>query len=162
VSPSVFKTGQALPLDFTRFLRPRISRGEYPKRPRDIDHSWPRARQIREPEQSPIRMHTHPIRVCEQSMSALSPRPQSQSPTGRIREHIAVSTLRRQALTAATHCPRTVPSPGLATSPNSSRTRFLRELRPAKNCPRRRLFVSMQSPARFQVRIRIIPSYVLI
>ena len=158
----MFKTGQALPLVLTRFLRPRISRGEYSQWPRDIDRSWPRTRQIRDQEQSQNTMQTHTIRVREQSMSALSPRPQSRSQTGSIRERIAVSTVREQALTADTHCPRTVHSPGLATSANSSRSGILRDPRLARNCPRRRILVSMQSPARFQVRIRIIPSYVLI
>ena len=50
--------------------------------------------QIRELEQSLIRMHTHTIRVREQSMSALSLRPQSRSQTVCIRELITVSTVR--------------------------------------------------------------------
>ena len=158
----MFKTGQALPLVLTRFLRPRISRGEYPNRPRDIDRSWPRTRQIRDQEQSQITMHTHTIRVREQSMSALSPRPQSRSQTGSIREPIAASSVREQASAVDTHCPRTVHNPGLATSANSSRTGILREPGLERNCPRRRILVSTQSPTRFQVHIRIIPFYVLI
>ena len=158
----MFKTGQALPLVLTRFLRPRISRGEYPKRPRDIHRSWPRTRQIRDQEQSQITTQTQTIRVREQFMSTLSPCPHSRSRTGRIREHIAVSSVRGQASAADTHCPRTVHSPGLATSANSSRTGILREPRLERNCPRRRILVSIWSPSRFQVRIRIIPSYVLI
>ena len=158
----MFKTGQALPLVLTRFLRPRIGRGEYLKRPRDIDRSWPRARQIRDPEQSPVRMHMHPIRVREQSMSALSPRPQSRSQTGSIRELIAVSPVRGQASAVDTPCPRTVHSPGLATSENSARIGILREPRPVTDCPRRRILVFIWSASRSQVRIRIISSYVLI
>ncbi len=158
----MFKTGQALPLVFTRFLRPRIGRGEYARQPRDIHRSGQQTRHIREQEQSSIRMHTHTVRVREQSMSALSPRPQSRSQTGSIRERIAVSTVREQALATDTNCPQTVRSRELSTSANSSRTGILREQRPARNCPRRRILVSMQSPARFQVRIRIIPFYGLI
>ena len=160
--PSMFKTGQALPLVLTRFLRPRISRGEYSKGTRDIDRSWPRTRHIREQEQSENITLTRPMRVRKQSMSALSPRPQSRSQTDRIRERIAVSPVQGQTSSVDTHCPRTVHSPGLATSANSSRSGILREPRLARNCPRRRILISMQSPARFQVRIRIIPSYVLI
>ena len=158
----MFKTGQALPLVLTRFLRPRISRGEYPKRPRDIDRLWPRTRQIRDQEQSQIMMHTHTIRVREQSMSALSPRPQSRSQTRSIRERIAVSPVRGKASAVDTLCPRTVHSPGLATSASSSRIGILREQRLERNCPRGRILVSVWSPSRFQIRIRIIPSHVLI
>src|SRR6267142_1340429 len=158
----MFKTGQALPLVLTRFLRPRISRGEYPNRPRDIDRSWPRTRHIRDQEQSQITTHTHTIRVREQSMSALSPRPQSRSQTGSIRESTAASSVREQASAVDTHCPRTVHNPGLAMAANSARTGILREPRLVTDCPRRRILVSIWSPSRFQVRIRIIPSYVLI
>src|SRR5687767_11263485 len=35
-----FRTGQALPLVFTRFLRPCTRRGEYTKRPLDIPRRW--------------------------------------------------------------------------------------------------------------------------
>ena len=145
---SMFRTGQALPLVFTRFLRPRISRGEHLKRPRDIHRSWPEARQIRELEQSSIRMETHIIRVREQSLCALSPRPQSRSQIGRIREHIAASPFREQALPADTNCVQTVRSLELSTSANWSWTRPLREHRLARNCPRRRILVSTSSPAR--------------
>lgn len=71
--------GQALPLVCTRFLRPRMSREQYPKRPRDINRSRPRTRQIRDQEQSQITMQTPTIHVREQFMSALSPCPQSRT-----------------------------------------------------------------------------------
>jgi hypothetical protein len=157
-----FNTGQALPLVFTRFLCPRISRGEYPKRPRDIDRARPRTPQIRDQEQSQITMQAHTIHVRDQFMSALSPYPQSRPQTGRIREQIAVSPVRRQTLVTDTHCPQTVHGPRLATSANSSRTGIVRETRSEGNCPRQHILVSIWSPSRFQVRIRIIPSYVLI
>ncbi len=158
----MFKTGQALPLVLTRFPRPRISRGEDPKGSSDIHRSWPRTRQIRDQEQSPIRMHTNTIGVREQSMSALSPRPQSRSQTGSIRERIAVSPFWVRASATDTRCPQTVHSPGLATSATSSRTGILREPQLVTNYPRRRILVSAWSPSCFQVRIRIIPPYVLI
>ena len=160
--PIMFKTGQALPLVFTRILRPRIGRGDYARQPRDIHRSGPRTRQIHELEQSPIRTHMHTIRVREQSVSSRSPRPQTRPQSGRVRERIAVSTVREQALETDTHCPRKLRSPEMSMSANASRSRILREPRLARHCPRRRIFVSMQSAARFQVRIRIIPSYVLI
>ena len=157
-----FKTGQALPLVFTRFLCPRISRGECLKRPRDMDRSRLRTRQIRELEQSQITMQTQTIHVREQSMSAPSPRPQTRSHTVRIRERITVATVREQAFAADTDCPQIVRSLELSTPPNSSRARTLREPRLAKDCLRWRIFVSIWSPANFPVRIRIIASYVLI
>jgi hypothetical protein len=159
---SMFKTGHALPLVLTRILRPRIGRGEYLKPPRDIDRLWSRTRQIRDQEQSENKTVTRPMRVREQSMSALSPRPQSRSQTGSIREPIAASSVRGQASAVDAHCPRTVHRPGLATSASSPRTGIVREPCPARNCPRRRILGSSWSPSPFQVRIRIIPSYVLI
>jgi len=159
---SMFNIGHARPLDVTRILCPRISRGEDLKRSRDIDRSWPRTRQIREHEQSENRTQSQTIRVRELSMSALSPRPQARSQTVRIREHIAISTVRDQALAAATNCPQTVRSLDLSTSANSSRTRILRDPRLAMNCPRCGILDSISSPARFHVHIRMITSYVLI
>ena len=145
---SMFNIGHARPLDVTRILCPRISRGEDLKRSRDIDRSWPRTRQIREHEQSENRTQSQTIRVRELSMSALSPRPQARSQTVRIREHIAISTVREQASSADTNCPQTVRSLELSRSANWSRTRPLREHRLARNCPRRRILVSTSSPAR--------------
>ena len=154
--------GQALTLVFTRFLCPRSSRGESAMRPRDIHRRWPQTWQIRDQEQSQVTMQTHTDHVREQFMPALSPCPQSRPQTGRIREQTAVSPVRGPALATDTHCPQTVHSPELDTSPNSSRTGIVRETRLAGNCPRRRVLVSICPPSRFQVRIRIISSYVLI
>ena len=155
-------TGQALPLVCTRILCPRISRREYLNKPGDIDRSWPRTRYIRELEHSPIRMHTSTMHIREQSMSTVSTRPRERSQTVRIREHIAISTVRDQALAADTNCPQTVRSLELSTSANSSRTRILRDPRLAMNCPRCGILDSISSPARFHVHIRMIASYVLI
>ena len=145
---SMFNIGHAKPLDVTRILCPRISRGEDLKRSRDIDRSWPRTRQIREHEQSENRTQSQTIRVRELSMSALSPRPQARSQTVRVREHIVISTVRDQALAADTNCPQTVRSLELSTSANWSRTRILRDPRLARNCPRRGILVSTSSLAR--------------
>src|SRR5207248_10730142 len=112
----------ALPLDLTRFLHPRMSRGEYARQPRNIDRAWPRTQQIRDLEQSTNKPQPQPIRVREQSLSALSPRPQARSQTVRIRKHITVSTVRGHALAADTNCPQTVRSLALSMSANSSRT----------------------------------------
>lgn len=161
----MFNRGQALPLDFTRFLRSRISRGEYARQPRNIARSWPRTRHIRGHAQSTNNAQTQPIRVREQSMSALSPRPQARSQTVRIRKRITVSKVRGQALVADTNCPQTVRSLALSTPANSSRTLIRRDRRLAWNCPRWRILVFLSSPAHFPVRLRFIlsfPSHVLI
>ncbi len=162
MSRTMFNRGHALPLDLTRFLRPRMSRGTYARQPRNIDRAWPRTRQIRDLEQSTNKPQPQPIRIRERSMSALSPRPQARSQTVCIRERITVSTVRGQALAADTNCPQTVRSLAQSMSANSSHTRILREPRMAKNCPRRRFLVSVRFPARFAVRIRTIPIYVLL
>ena len=162
---TMFNRGQALPLDFTRFLRPRMSRGEYARQPRNIERSWPRTRQIRAHAQSTTKAQAQPIRVREHSMSVLSPHPQPRSQTVRIREHITVSTVRGQALVADTNCPQTVRRLGPSMCANSSQTRIRRDPRLARNCPRRLMLASILWPARFPVRLRFIlsfPSYVLL
>ena len=156
---TMFSRGQALPLGFTRFLRPRMSRGEYARQPRNIARSWPRTRQIREHAQSTNKAQAQPIRVREQFLSALSPRPQARSHTVRIRKRITVSTVRGQALAADIHCPQTVRSLAPSMSANSSRPSIRRDPRLARNCPRRRMLVSILWPARFPVRLRFILSF---
>ena len=158
----MFNRGHALPLDLTRLLRPRISRGRHAARPREISVPWPEPWHVHD--RSPVgnSPRTRFIRVREQSLSALSPHPQARSQTVRIRERIPVSTVRGQALAADTNCPQTVRSLAPSMSANSSRPRIRRDPRLARNCPRRRILVSISSPARFLVSVRNIPSYVLL
>ena len=157
-----FRTGQALPLVFTRFLRPCTRRGEYTKRPLDIPRRWSETRQIRELKQSTIGMRTQSIRVRERSMSVFSPKPQAWSQPARVREWITVSSVRRQAVTKDTACPQTRHNLELSASPNPAWTRTFREPRVAKNCPCRRILVSISSLTRFPARIPITPYYALI
>src|SRR2546429_3105451 len=158
----MFSIGHARPLDVTRILCPRISRGGHAERPRGINVSWPEPWHVHELSPVGNSPRTRFVRVRELSMSALSPRPHARSQTVRIREHIAISTVRDQALAADTNCPQTVRSLELSTSANSSRTRILRDPRLAMNCPRCGILDSISSPARFQIHIRMIASYVLI
>jgi len=159
---SMFNIGHAEPLDVTRILCPRIGRGEHAERPREINVPWPEPWHVHKLSLVGNSPRTRFVRVRELSMSALSPRPQARSQTVRIREHIAISTVRDQALAADTNCPQTVRSLELSTSAKWSRTRPLREHRLARNCPRRGILDSISSPARFHVHIRMIASYVLI
>ena len=162
---NVFNMMYALPLDLTRLLRPRMSRGRHAERPREISVPWPEPWHVHD--RSPVgnSPRTRFIRVRELSMSALSPRPQARSHTVRIRKRITVSTVRGQALVADTNCPQTVRSLAPSMSANSSRPRIRRDPRLARNCPRRLMLASILWPARFPVRLRFIlsfPSYVLL
>ena len=162
---SMFNIGHARPLDVTRILCPRISRGGHAERPRGINVPWPEHWPVHDRGPVGNSPRTRFVRVREQSMSALSPRPQARSQTVRIRERITVSTVRGQALLADTNCPQTVRSLAPSMSAHSSRPSIRRDHRLASNCPRRRMLASILWPARFPVRLRFIlsfPSYVLL
>ena len=145
---SIFNIGHARPLDVTRILCPRIGRGEHAERPREINVPWPQPWHVHKLSPVGNSPRTRFVRVRELSMSAFSPRPQARSQTVRIREHIAISTVREQASSVDTNCPQTVRSLELSTSANWSRTRILRDPRLARNCPRRGILVSTSSLAR--------------
>src|SRR5467141_3126158 len=107
----MFNIGHAEPLDVTRILCPRIGRGEHAERPREINVPWPEPWHVHKLIPVGNSPRTRFVRVRELSMSAFSPRPQARLQTVRIREHIAISTVREQASTADTNCPQTVRSP---------------------------------------------------
>jgi hypothetical protein len=158
----MFKTGQALPLVFTRILRPRSSRGEGAGEPREVCRSWPRTRQIHGPDSARNRMWTQTVRVHGQSVSAFRPRPQSRPQTIRIVDYAPASTVRKPAVAADLHCPQTVRSLERSTSAHSSCPRTVREPRLAENYHRRRIVVSISPPINSPVCIQLIPAYVLI
>src|SRR6266480_1625358 len=139
---NVFNLMYAEPLDVTRILCPRIGRGGNAEHPREINVPWPQPWHVHKLSLVGNSPRTRFVRVRELSMSALSPRPQARSQTVRIREHIAILTVRDQALAADTNCPQTVRSLELSTSANWSRTRILHEPRLAKNCLGWRILVS--------------------
>jgi hypothetical protein len=162
---TMFNRGHALPLDLTRILHPRISRGRHAERPREISVPWPEPWHVHDSSPVGNSPRTRFIRVREQSMSALSPRPQARPHTVRIRELVTVSTVRVRASAADANCPPTVRSPALSMSANLSRTRIRRDPGLARNCLRQRILVSLSSPAHFWVRLRFIlsfPSHVLL
>lgn len=158
----IFKTGHALPLVGTRFLRPRSNRGGSAKQPRAVCDSWPRTRQIRDLDSDENRTCPQTVRVHDQSVSAFSPRPQSRPPTIRVLDHAPASIVREQASATATNCPQTVRRLNLSASADSPRARIVHEPQPAKNCPRRRIVASILPPINFPVRIHVIPAYDLI
>jgi hypothetical protein len=60
------------------------------------------------------------------------------------------------------NCPQTVRSLALFTSTISPLANIGRKLRQAKNCPSRRIAVSMSPPTNFPIHIRNIPAHDLI
>lgn len=158
----MFKTGHALPLVDTRFLRPRSSRGERADCPREVCGSWPRTRQIRDLDSGGDRPGTGTFHVPGQSVSAFSPRPQSRPHTIHVRAQATASIVREQATVMDANCPQTVHSRELSTTANRSRTQSVREQGLAKSCPRCCIAVSVLPPIHFPIYVRIIPSHDLI
>ena len=158
----MFKTGHALPLVGTRFLRPQSSRGESAECPRKVCGSWPRARQIRDHDSAENKTRIQTARVREQSVSAFSPRKKARPRTGRVLGNAADSAVRESAAATDSNCPQTVRSRELSTSPNWSRAQSVRAHGPATNCPRRCIAVSILPPIIFPVHIRITPAYDLV
>ena len=158
----MFKTGHALPLVDTRFLRPRSSRGESADCPREVCGSWPRTRQIRDLDSGGDRPRTGTFRVHELFVSAFSPRPQSRPQKIHVRAQATALIVREQAAAMDADCPQTVRSRELSTTANWSRPQSVRERGLAKSCPRRRIAVSILPPIHFPVHVRIIPSHDLI
>ena len=155
----MFKTGHALPLVDTRFLRPRSSRGESADCPREVCGSWPRTRQIRDLESDGDRTRTGILHVPEQSVSAFSPRQQSRPRTIHVRAQATALIVREQAAAMDADCPQTVRSRELSTSANWLRPQSVRERGLAKSCPRRCIAVSVLPPIHFPIHVRIIPSH---
>ena len=158
----MFKTGHALPLVDTRFLRPRSSRGESADCPREVCGSWPRTRQIRDLDSGGDRPRTGTFRVHELSVSAFSPRPQPRPRSIHVQALATPSIVRGQATAVDAECPQTVRSREQSTSAGWSRPQFVREHGPAKSCPRRCIAVSTLPPIHFLIHVRIIPSNDLI
>jgi len=158
----MFKTGHALPLAGARLLRPRSSRGERAEQPREVSGSWPRIRQIRDLDSAENRTRTQTVRVRELSVSAFSPRKQAHPRTSRVFGKATASRVLKSAAATAINCPQTVRSRELSTPTNWSRTQSVRERGPAKNCPHRRIAVSILQPINFPVRIQTIPAYDLV
>lgn len=158
----MFKTGHALPLAGARLLSPRGSRGGHAKQSRKMSGSWPRARQIRDPDSVENRTRTQTVRVRELSVSAFSPRKQTRPRTGHVLGNAAASTVREPAAATATHCPQTARSRELSASANWSLTKSVRKHGAASNCPHHRIAVSILAPINFTVHIRITPAYDLV
>lgn len=155
----MFKTGHALPLAGARLLRPRSSRGEHAEHSRETNGSWPRSRQIHDPDSVENRTWTQTVRVRELSVSAFSPRKQTRPRTCRVLGNSAASTVREPAAATDSNCPQPVRSREQPTSANWSRTQFVREHGLTTNCLRRCIAVSIFPPISFPVRIQTIPAH---
>ena len=158
----MFKTGHALPLHKRRTWCPRMSRGRYAAFPRNISHSWTRQWPVHGLDSAGVRTRTGTFRVREPSASAFSPHQQSWPRTIHVHGQATSSIVRQQATVADENCPQTVRSREQSTSPNWSRTRFVRDRGPAKNHLHRCIAVSIPPSINFPVHVRIIPAYVLI
>src|SRR5579883_1123064 len=130
----MFKTGHALPLVGTRFLRPRSSRGESAEQPREVCGSWPQTRQIRDLDSVGHRTCPQTVRVRGQSVAAFSPRPPSRPQAIRVLDLAQASTVREQATSTDTNSPQAVRRLELFASANSQRTRIVRVCGLAKSC----------------------------
>ena len=157
----MFKIGHALPLAGARLLRPRMSRGEHAKLPREVCNAWPQTRQIRDRDPVENRTRTQSVRVREQSVSTFSSRKQASPRTVRVLGNAAALIVREPEAATDSHCPQTVRSRELSTSPNSQNARTVREHGLVRN-PRRCIAVSTLPPIDFPVRIQINPAYGLV
>jgi hypothetical protein len=127
-----------------------------------MNRSRPQARQFRERAQAQNRPQTRFIHVRKQSTDTTSPRQKARQQTVRIPERTTDTAVREQALVMGANRPQTVRSLALSTSTILPLTNIGREPRQAKNCPSRRIAVSMSLPTSFLVHIRNIPAHVLI
>ena len=158
----MFRTGQALPLPFGTFLRPRIGRVVRAERARNIGGSWPQTRQFHEHGQAQCRTWSRIIRVHEQSTSVFCPHPRIRQQTVHIRELSTTFTGRNRELAVALQCPQSVRRQECSTPMNLPQTGIDRAFQQATNRPRHRIAVSILPPTSFPVHIQIIPTYVLI
>ena len=158
----MFNTGQALPLRERRTWCPRMSRGRHAEFPRKINHSWTWHWPVHGLDSAVDRTRTGTFRVRKQSVSAFSPRRESWPRTIHVRAQAMASIVREQATATDVACPQKVRSREQSTSANRSRTRFVRDLGPAKNYPPRYIAVSIMPATSFLIPVRIIPAHVLI
>ena len=161
---NVFNLMARPPLDSTRILRPRISRGR--------DAEYPRGINVPRPERWPFHDHgqvansprTRFVRVREQSMSANSPRTQARSHPGRIREHVHASNSPRTGIsrghTLSANFPQTFRILELSTSSFSPRflTRYDPTLASERTC--RLGLVSAARALKFSMPTCTIPAHV--
>jgi len=158
----MFKTAQALPLRKRRTWCPRMSRGGCAEFPRNISHSWTWQRPVHGPDSARNRTRTGTFHDGAQSMLAFSPRQQSWPRTIHVHAQTTALIVREQTAATDAKCPQTVRSRDLSASVNSSRLQSICKLGLAENCPRHRIIVSVSPPIQFAIRVRIIPSHVLI
>ena len=158
----MFNTGQAEPLVRTRTQRPRSSCGQYTEQPCHRLVLRPGPQPVRELDSTENRTQTRIIRVREQSTSGFSPCQQARPQQVRIRERITDTAVREQTLAMIANRPQTVRSLALSTSTISPLTKIGYVPRQAKNCPSRRIVVSIFPPTSFPVHIRNIPAHVFI
>lgn len=146
-----FKIGQALPLNFVRILRPRMSRDSSAQQPRKSNGARPRQQPVRDLGLVEVRLQSHSFRKQEQSAIAFCPCPQTRQRIVRGREQASVSAR-----------PRSVHKSVESTSEGEPLTKTRRGLTTAKAQPVRCIPVSAAPPTEFPVQIQPVPSHVLV
>lgn len=155
----VFKRGEALPLTFVRFWRPRRSRGEGEAQPRHASDSGPRQQPFRESDSLAHRPHGRTLHLRPQSVTAFSPRTQTQQETVQNRSHTLDSTYREQASAMKKNFPQPVRNLEPSALPVASHIESICDSKPAGKRPPHRIGVSVLLPIQFTVRVRNIPSH---
>lgn len=155
----MFNSGQALLLPGGRFSGPRHGRAAGAEQPRTVTSSWPQTRHFHKIE--PVQGRTQPrvSHVREQSETACNPSHQSHPRTVRVHAQASASINREEAMAAVVNRPQSIRSLKQSSSANWSQTQFVRNRRPAKRNPRRRIAVSAWASASFPVFIQIIAPY---
>ena len=127
-----------------------------------MNRSRPQTQLFHGREQAQNRPQMRFVHVRKQSTATTSPRQKARQQTVRIRERTTDTAVREQASAMGAIRPQTVRNLALSTSTIAPLTNIGREPRPAKNCPSRRIVVSVFPPISFPVHIRNIPAHVFI
>lgn len=158
----VFKRGEALPLNFVRIWRPRMSR--------EVDAPSPRAGTSPRPRTEPVRdcgaatgmAHSRKEEKHGPAVDMCSPCPQSRQQTVHVRELAAGRSSRNQAAVTSVICPSSVRDHGMSASTDRPQPEAGRKSSATQTLPGQRLRVSMTPPTEFPVHIQHASAYDLI
>lgn len=159
VFPITFNTGQALPLTFVRFWRPRSSRGEGAAPPRHASDLGPRHQPVREFDSPARGAHVRTFHVRAQSATAFRPHTQTQQGVLPNRSRSLASTVREQASAMKTNFPQPVRNLESSAAPVAAQIKSVSDSRPDGKRTPHRIAVSALPPVQFTVRVRNISSH---
>lgn len=155
----VFKRGEALPLNFVRIWRPRMSR--------EVDAPSPRAGTSPRPRPEPVRdrgaatgmAHSRKEQMQGPAADVGSPCPQSRQQIVHVRELAAVNSSRNQAAVTSVICPSSVRDHEMSPSTDRPRPGAGRKSSATQTLAGHRLRVSMTPPIEFPVHIQHASAY---